>query len=264
MWCFDPTARRQLTHSELGITKKLKSTDCKVLELLLIHQGQIVSKEQLVNVAWPGRIVSGSSLTQSIAQLRLALGDNGREQKMIQTVPRQGYRLVTGVIEMVQQPEPESALLQPTQAAAPEHCREHEPSHRHSIPAVASLPASVSRLQWSLLIFLSLLLLITASWLAVITYTNTKTERENWQQVTYERVDYFFEPDDKGEQLFEWLKDVYPDNLRMLYLSKNPEQIYVSCVFQSGSLQEREATNMSFEYGFSSVQIKEAIREQCQ
>ncbi|WP_282175125.1 transcriptional regulator [Vibrio diabolicus] len=261
MWYFDPTARRQLTHSELGITKKLKSTDCKVLELLLTHQGQIVSKEQLVNIAWPGRIVSGSSLTQSIAQLRLALGDNGREQKIIQTVPRQGYRLVTGRLEMVQQPEPESALvsLAHTHHSELVSIASKGPELSETLPPKGSSPV-----QWGLLIFLSLSFIIISSWLAVIIYTNATTERGNWKQVTYEGVRYFFETKDNGVQLFEWLKGTYPDNMQMLYLSKNPEQIYVSCVFQSDSLQEREAMNMSFEHNIALVQVKEVIREQCQ
>ncbi|MGF1716670.1 winged helix-turn-helix domain-containing protein [Photobacterium chitinilyticum] len=246
MWCFDPTARRQLAHSELGTTKKLKSTDSKILEMLLIHQGQVVSREQLEEVAWPGRFVSASSLTQSIAQLRLMLGDNGREQKIIQTVPTRGYRLVAEMVDMIQQPEPEPLL---------------------EIPVPTSISPSsngISRIQWGLLILFSLLLMITAHWLAVMIYTNAKTDRAPWQQVTFQGVRYFYEPDDQGELLFESFRDTYPDNIQMLYLSKNPDQIYISCVFQSQRLKERKATNMSFGHDYSPAQIKEAVREQCQ
>ncbi|WP_257879140.1 winged helix-turn-helix domain-containing protein, partial [Vibrio parahaemolyticus] len=51
---------------------------------------------------WGERIVSASSITQAIAQIRLALGDNGKEQHYIKTVPKQGYMLVVDRITFLQ------------------------------------------------------------------------------------------------------------------------------------------------------------------
>lgn len=66
MWVFDPTARRQLSHLSHEKSKKLKSTDSKILELLLHNQGAVVSKECILQEVWGERIVSASSITQSI------------------------------------------------------------------------------------------------------------------------------------------------------------------------------------------------------
>lgn len=268
MWCFDPTARWQLTHTQNSTAKKLKSTDSKILEMLLLHQGQVVSKEELENAAWPGRFVSKSSLTQSIAQLRFALGDSGREQKIIKTLPRQGYMLATNVmmmeintqskpsVEVSVQPEEQSELDSQNILILP---RNSESTH-HCV----SSTTGISRIQWCLLILLSISLIMSSYWLTVMIYRNNHIARDKWQQTSYQGVRYFFEPKEQGEHLFNWLKDTYSDNLRMLYLSKNPEQLYVSCIYLSGSLKERKVTNMSFIHNFSPENIKRAIREQCQ
>ncbi|MDE1236875.1 winged helix-turn-helix domain-containing protein, partial [Vibrio aestuarianus] len=52
MWVFDPTARRQLSHLSHEKSKKLKSTDSKILELLLHNQGAVVSKECILQEVW--------------------------------------------------------------------------------------------------------------------------------------------------------------------------------------------------------------------
>lgn len=96
MWTFDPHQREQLYNSKLNIYKRIKSTDCQVLKLLVKHQGELVSKDVLYNNAWEDRVVSDPSLTQAIAQLRLTLGDSGKEQKIIKTLPRKGYMLIGG------------------------------------------------------------------------------------------------------------------------------------------------------------------------
>ncbi|MEZ8092718.1 transcriptional regulator [Photobacterium swingsii] len=272
MWCFDPTARWQLTHTQNSTAKKLKSTDSKILEMLLLHQGHVVSKKELENAAWPGRFVSKSSLTQSIAQLRFALGDSGREQKIIKTLPKQGYMLVSNVMMMKinAQPKPAQApvIVAPVQAEEQSDLSSQNtqiiPNNPESTHSCISSSPGISRIQWCLLLLLSISLIMSSYWLTVMIYKNNHIVREKWQQTSYQGVRYFFEPKEQGEQLFNWLKDTYSDNLRMLYLSKNLEQLYVSCTYLSGSLKERKVTNMSFIHNFSPEDIKRAIREQCQ
>ncbi|USD40080.1 winged helix-turn-helix domain-containing protein [Vibrio sp. SCSIO 43135] len=67
--------------------------DFNVLWVLCDHAGEVVSKESLLNSAWEGKIVSQSSLTQSIKNIRQYLGDTGRTQKYIKTVSGKGYLL---------------------------------------------------------------------------------------------------------------------------------------------------------------------------
>ncbi|MCG7499863.1 transcriptional regulator [Vibrio sp. Of7-15] len=101
LWQLYPFAREQLVNAKTGIAKKLKGPECRVLEVLIQSKGEVVSKKDILSKVWGDRIVSDASLTQSIAQLRLALGDNGKEQKFIKTVPYEGYLLFENVVELV-------------------------------------------------------------------------------------------------------------------------------------------------------------------
>lgn len=239
-----------------GISKKLRSTDSKVLELLCTHQGHVVSKQALVDVAWADRVVTPSSLPQSIAQLRMALGDSGREQKVIKTVPKQGYLLVEGLIEMETPAPPEPQL-----GEDPQPVPLPEPT-----PELAAAPRLRRWHRWQqvLLLGLSVLLAFLVFWLARMAYYNGTTERVQWQQSEYQGVRYFYTAGEKGTRAFQALQDRYPGNLLMLYLANNPEQLYVSCIYLSANLHERNAINMSFTHDYSVAQVKEAIREQCQ
>ena len=58
----------------------------KVFDTLLAlveHSGHIVSKDELVEIVWPDTFVEENNLTQYVAAVRRALGDNRQEQKYI-------------------------------------------------------------------------------------------------------------------------------------------------------------------------------------
>lgn len=61
---------------------------------LLKHRDHVVSRDDLIELVWGGRIVSDSTLDSRINAVRNAVGDNGKEQKLIRTVPRKGLRFV--------------------------------------------------------------------------------------------------------------------------------------------------------------------------
>ena len=69
----------------------------QVFDLLLYlveNRDSVVSKDDVLNVVWRGRIVSESTLTTRINAARKALGDSGEEQRLIRTLPRKGFRFV--------------------------------------------------------------------------------------------------------------------------------------------------------------------------
>ena len=68
-----------------------------VLRHLVEHPGELVTKEQLLDEIWGDRFVSESALTSRIRSARLAIGDSGRRQEIIQTVHGRGYRFVAEV-----------------------------------------------------------------------------------------------------------------------------------------------------------------------
>lgn len=65
------------------------------LLLYLIERRQaVVSKDELIRTVWRGRIVSDSTLTSHVNALRKALGDTGKQQRLIRTLSRKGIRFV--------------------------------------------------------------------------------------------------------------------------------------------------------------------------
>ena len=62
----------------------------EVLLFLLENQGRLVGKQELLDHAWPGTVVTESAMTRVIADVRKALGDDVREPRFIETVPTRG------------------------------------------------------------------------------------------------------------------------------------------------------------------------------
>ena len=74
-----------------------------VLVYLVQNRDRVVSKDDLLAAVWGGRIVSDSALTSRITAVRKAIGDDGRTQRLIRTMPRKGVRFVA-VVEEEQKP----------------------------------------------------------------------------------------------------------------------------------------------------------------
>ena len=63
------------------------------------NREHVVSKDDLLDAVWGGRIVSESTLTSHINAVRKAIGDSGEEQRLIRTIARKGFRFVGEVSE---------------------------------------------------------------------------------------------------------------------------------------------------------------------
>jgi adenylate cyclase len=70
-----------------------------LLDYLIRNREHVVSKDDLIEAVWKGRIVSETALTTRLNAARTALGDNGEEQRLIKTLPRKGFRFVGSVRE---------------------------------------------------------------------------------------------------------------------------------------------------------------------
>ena len=73
-----------------------------IIQFLVENRHRMVSKSELMDVVWDGRIVSESAVTSRIRSARRALGDNGKTQAFIRTVHGQGLRFVAEVEVVVQ------------------------------------------------------------------------------------------------------------------------------------------------------------------
>jgi TolB-like protein/cytochrome c-type biogenesis protein CcmH/NrfG len=72
----------------------------QVLDLIVYvasHPGVIITRDDLIEHVWGGRIVSDSAISTRINAARSALGDDGTAQRIIKTVPRRGFRFEASV-----------------------------------------------------------------------------------------------------------------------------------------------------------------------
>ncbi len=68
-----------------------------VLRMLIENRDRLVSKDELIDNIWDGRIVSETTLSTCINAVRRAVGDDGKRQEVIRTQPRRGFRFVQRV-----------------------------------------------------------------------------------------------------------------------------------------------------------------------
>jgi DNA-binding winged helix-turn-helix (wHTH) protein/tetratricopeptide (TPR) repeat protein len=71
-----------------------------VLDYLVRHRDRVVPKTELLDEIWGDRFVSESALSSRIKSARRAIGDNGRDQRLIRTVHGRGFRFVGDVLEV--------------------------------------------------------------------------------------------------------------------------------------------------------------------
>ena len=77
--------------------ERVEPRSIQVLAYLAERAGEVVSREDLLGAVWGETFVAEEVLTHAIWDLRRALGDDSRNPRFIQTVPRRGYRLTATV-----------------------------------------------------------------------------------------------------------------------------------------------------------------------
>lgn len=144
-----------------GIRIKVQQQPLKLLEILLKHPGEVVTREELRALIWPDESFGDfdQAVNVAIAKLRGALGDSADNPRYIETIPRRGYRFIAEVAVLQRDSgKPEPSQETPATAGSP-----------HSVATVAEqamfrrLPAPLS---WKIIGFSVLLLAILG--LAVI------------------------------------------------------------------------------------------------
>ena len=86
------TDRRELSCGGEGVPVEPQVFD--LLLYLLENRHRVVSKDDVFEHVWEGRIVSESTLTSRINAVRNAVGDTGKEQRLVRTIARKGFRFV--------------------------------------------------------------------------------------------------------------------------------------------------------------------------
>ncbi len=81
----------------------------RLLSCLAAHAGEVVSIDSLLDEAWQGVVVTPDSVYQAVTALRRLLGDDPKQPRYIETIPRRGYRLVAKVERVLADIEPPTA-----------------------------------------------------------------------------------------------------------------------------------------------------------
>lgn len=114
-----------------GTRTRLQPRLIAVLKRLAQTPGRTVTRDALLEAAWNRKVVNDEVLSRTIADLRLALGDDAREPRYVETIPKLGYRLVAAV---------SSTNLDPTDSGQPQN---------DETPAVDLAPAPAAKTQSS-------------------------------------------------------------------------------------------------------------------
>jgi TolB-like protein/DNA-binding winged helix-turn-helix (wHTH) protein/Tfp pilus assembly protein PilF len=107
-WLVDPSLN---TVSHDGKTTHLEPKVMEVLICLARHPGETLPKDKLLQTVWPDTFVTEDVLTRSISELRRVFEDDAKEPRVIQTIPKRGYRLLAPVHAANGSPHKESSTV---------------------------------------------------------------------------------------------------------------------------------------------------------
>jgi len=122
-----------------GLTVHAEPQVIELLMFLVENNDRMVSKGEINEKIWHGRIVSESALSSRIKMARHLFGDNGRDQNVIRTIHKKGFRFVAPVkiIDLSNSPKGPEQNKSNTDSQN-ELSQKHD--HKNTKPAIAVLP----------------------------------------------------------------------------------------------------------------------------
>lgn len=93
-WTVHPSINRMSLGPD---SVRLEPKVMQVLSYLARRAGQTVTRDELAGAVWAGTVVGDDAVTNTIIKLRKAFRDDFRSSKIIETIPKRGYRLVATV-----------------------------------------------------------------------------------------------------------------------------------------------------------------------
>lgn len=168
-----------------GERKRLGEYQLKLLDTLTKNAGKILTREELTTLVWERRVIGNNSLPNAIHALRTALEDDGKQQRIIKTIPKKGYLLEQNYCCVIEKEEEEvrdnsddilqsESVLYEEQSDAEPEVQEVPPLQlESSLPQPAPLPvvATAPRPHWwrsmpgiTLLILAAVLIVASATW----------------------------------------------------------------------------------------------------
>lgn len=99
---------------------RLQDLSRQILEELLAHPSEFVTREQLIARLWPTGVADFEmGLNAAMRKLRLALGDDAETPRFIETIPHKGYRFIGTIETASAPPATEPAASAPASRVAP-------------------------------------------------------------------------------------------------------------------------------------------------
>jgi TolB-like protein/DNA-binding winged helix-turn-helix (wHTH) protein/Tfp pilus assembly protein PilF len=145
-----------------GLKIRIQQQPMKLLEILLEHPREVVTREELRSRVWPGESLGDfdQALNIAVGKLRSALGDSAENPRFIETLPKVGYRFIAEVSVVdayVRSKKPESVA---------EDLPATEPAHKLQVAASAVVP---QRRRWTTRrVIVALALVVSLSILALL------------------------------------------------------------------------------------------------
>src|SRR5215472_5182588 len=102
----------RLDQRGVGTPVSLGSRAVNLLSLLVNRKGELISKDEIMEAIWPGRVVEEANLNVQISKLRHILDENRERGSCIQTIPGRGYCFVAPVTHYLAMCRPLSQQFQ--------------------------------------------------------------------------------------------------------------------------------------------------------
>jgi len=99
---------------ELRCGGELRHVEPQVFDLLhflIVNRERVVSRDEIFQAVWHGRIVSDAVLSSRLNAVRAAIGDDGTQQRLIRTVYGKGFRFVGALFGATNSPPAASIVV---------------------------------------------------------------------------------------------------------------------------------------------------------
>jgi TolB-like protein/DNA-binding winged helix-turn-helix (wHTH) protein/Flp pilus assembly protein TadD len=98
-WLVQPALCRL---SKDGRTIQVRAKVMDLMAYLAERPGEVIPKGKLLDDVWGSQAISESALTRTVTELRQALGDDAEQPRLLETIPKRGYRLIGPVGRVAQ------------------------------------------------------------------------------------------------------------------------------------------------------------------
>jgi TolB-like protein len=110
-----------LSHQELRRSGQIVPIEPQVYELLVYlvrNRDRVISRKELIDQIWQGRVISEAALSTCISAVRRAIGDSGEHQRLIRTTPKRGFCFIGQVHDRLDDATPTDPGKSDTQSYA--------------------------------------------------------------------------------------------------------------------------------------------------